>query len=146
MVYRLHISNLVLNQVMKHQCDLNDLLKVHIDHVVHYNLLKGQSLHTFVRMMTYCVKDTRKEHYNQQLYLAWKLFGTYNIFLKQIFAAKSFLGCLYWHITKKLKRKTLVSLVRVKIWFYIDIWVINIWLRVLFILEAIFMIGLGLGT
>lgn len=67
MVYRLHISKLVLNQVMKHQCDLNDLLKVHIDHVVHYNLFKGQSLHTFVRMMTYCVKDTRKEHYNLQV-------------------------------------------------------------------------------
>ncbi len=105
MVYRLHISNLVLNLVMKHQCDLNDLLKVHIDHVVHYNLLKGQSLHTFVRMMTYCVKDTRKEHYNQQLYLAWKLFGTYNIFLKQIFAAKSFLGCLLLTHHQKIEKK-----------------------------------------
>ncbi len=67
MVYRLHISSLVLNQVMKHQCRSNDLSKVHMDHVIHYKLFKGQSFHTFGRMITYCVKDTRKEHYNLQV-------------------------------------------------------------------------------
>jgi hypothetical protein len=38
-----------------------------MDHVIHYKLFKGQSFHTFGRMITYCVKDTRKEHYNLQV-------------------------------------------------------------------------------
>jgi hypothetical protein len=38
-------------------------MKTHVGHVVHYKLLKLQSLHTFVAMIGYCVKDVRKEHF-----------------------------------------------------------------------------------
>lgn len=63
-VCRLHISSLLaFNQVVKHQLGWNDLLKALISHVVPCKILKGQSLHTFVEVIGYWLKDARKEHF-----------------------------------------------------------------------------------
>ncbi len=63
-VCRLHISSLLaFNQVFKHQLALNDLVKAFISHVVPCKILKRQSLHTFVEMIGYWLKDARKEHF-----------------------------------------------------------------------------------
>jgi hypothetical protein len=63
-VCRLHISSLLaFNQVLKHQLAWNDLVKPFISHVVPCKILKGQSLHTFVEMIGYWLKDARKEHF-----------------------------------------------------------------------------------
>jgi hypothetical protein len=64
MVCRIYISNVItLSKLIKKALGWDDVIIASPRHHVHYKLLKGVGMHTYIGMIGYCLKDQGEEHF-----------------------------------------------------------------------------------